>query len=221
MATTLAALIVSCRTLAGDGGSDNFKRAENVNDTEYGYPVDGTNKTFVVKNLPVVPGGFFRVVVDNTVTVAFTPTEAQGQVVFTGASPLTSVMISYFYYLFSDAIWTEFIALGLEALNFEDQSGDTIDVTLVPPGLLNALKLYAVSYFCRRVSMQTGLWFNQKLQERIDDRDNISTKFMKLAESNEKSAAAAALSFYSGAGTQFLPSFRVGGFQSRPWTPSS
>lgn len=219
MGTTLAALITSCRALAGDGLSDNFKRTENVNDTEYGYAIDGANRTFVVKNLPVVPGGFFRVVVDNAVTVAFVPTEAQGQLVFT-AAPTASCFVSYYYYLFSDTIWTEFISLALEALNFEDQAGDTTDATLVPYGLLMALKLYAVSFFCRRVAMQTGIWYNQKLQERVDDRDNISAKFVKLAESNMKAAQAAVLSFYSGSGTDTAPAFRVGGYQPRPWTPA-
>lgn len=195
-------------------------RAENVNSAEFGYAIDGSNRTFVVQNVPVVPAGFYRVVADNAVTTAFTATEAQGQLVM-NVAPTNSLYVSYYFYLFPDAVYNEFVAAGLESINYEDASlNDAGDIVNVPPGLLVALKYYVCAFFYQRVASQTGLWYNQRLQERQEDRDPISTKYAKLADSTLKKADAAREAFYKGSGSDAAPSFRVGGYQPRPWTPT-
>lgn len=194
-------------------------RAENVNDSEFGYSIDGTNKTFVVKNFPVVPGGFSRVVADNTVTTNFTPTESTGQLVMT-TPPATSLYVSYYFQLFSDAVWTEFVTFGMQQINLSGISESAAtDVPNVPEGLIAALKTYINATFCRRVAQQTGLWYNQRLQERVEDRNDISNKWLKLAESAQKLGDAQRMAYYTGSGAESSPAFRIGGFQPRPWTP--
>jgi hypothetical protein len=220
MATTLAALITSCRTIAADGPSDNFQRAENVNDAEFGFPIDGYNTTFVTKNIPVVPGGFQKVVVDNITLVptAYTVNEAIGEIVLL-VPPLTSIYVSYYFYLFADVVWTEFIVGALQLTNLS--SGVVLtDVASLPENFIPVVKAYANSYFCRRVANQTGLWYNQRLQERVEDRDNISAKWLRLAESAQKQADALLVQAYSGNASQNAPSFRIGGFQPQSYTPS-
>lgn len=219
MATTLAALITSCRTIAADGPSDNFMRAENVNDAEFGFAIDGYNATFVTKNLPIVPGGVMSVIVDNATLPpsGYTPIEAIGQITLL-TPPSTSVYVSYYFYLFPDAVWTEFVAASLQICNLS--TGDPFnDVPLIAENFLAAVKSYVSSYFCRRVAAQTGLWYNQRLQERVEDRDTISAKWLKQAESTEKQADYLLTSAYEGSGSQAAPAFAIGGFQPRPFTP--
>lgn len=218
MATTLAALLTSCRILSGDGTLDNYMRSENClqNDS----PVDGVNKTFFVNSTPIAPGGTISVRVDNSLLApsAYTVTEPVGQIVMSVA-PTTSVYVSYYYYLFPDAVWTEFAAAALEALNLSSGVPAT-DVPLVPEGLLSALKTYTSTFFCWRVAKQTGLWYNQRLQERVEDRDSISKKWQLLGDSQMKMAIEMRDQYYSGAGANFKPSMRIVEHQPLPWTPS-
>lgn len=217
MSTTLAALITSCRTLAADGPLDNFMRAENLNDAEFGFPIDGLNRSFVVKNFPIVPGGVQKVVVDNATTTAFVVIEAIGEV-DVAVAPLTSIFVSYYFYLFSDFVWTEFVTSALQICNFSSAVPIT-DVPQIGEAFLPAVKLYAGAFFARRVAAQTGLWYNQRLQERVEDRDNISSKWLRVAESNEKQALEMLNAAYRGSASDQGPSFRVGGFQPQPYTP--
>ncbi|MGH7745411.1 MAG: hypothetical protein ACREQ5_11555 [Candidatus Dormibacteria bacterium] len=196
---------------------DNFARAENLLAPD--ALINGTNTTFFVQNIPVAPGGFQRVVVDNALVTpaGYVPTEVVGQITFTVA-PTTSVFASYYYYLFADATWTEFIAGGLQLLNLST-GNPIIDVPLVPEGLLAVLKTYASAFFCYRIAKQTALWYNQRLQERVEDRDDVSKKWQALGD---KSLAAANLlrdEFYHGAGTEHAPAFAIVEHQPRVWTP--
>jgi hypothetical protein len=215
--TTLPALILSCRTLAGDGSTDNFVRGENCNNPENGNALDGLNMTFSVANFPVVPGGFQVIRVDNTVVTPTSVTEALG--IFTvPTAPQASVYATYYYYLFPDTVWTEFVVAGLEQCNISTGT-PILDTTTVPEGLLVVVKQYISYYFCQRMSMQTGLWYNQRLQERTEDRDNISRKWLALSQATLKAADAMLASYYAGSGTQDAPAFQIGGWQPRPWSP--
>jgi hypothetical protein len=219
MSTTLAALITSCRTIAADGPSDNFMRAENVNDAEFGFPIDGFNKTFVVKNFPIVPGGVQKVVVDNAVVpTAYVATETIGQITLTTA-PTTSCYISYYFYLFPDSVWIEFIVAALQLTNFSTGVPLT-DASTLSENFIPIIKAYANAYFCRRVAAQTGLWYNQRLQERVEDRDSISKKWQTQAESWQKLGDQQLVQAYTGSGSDNAPSFRIGGFQPQPYTPT-
>lgn len=217
MATTLAALLTSCRLLSGDGTMDNFARAENLLAPD--APINGTNLTFFVQNIPMVPNGFQRVVVDNSLigSGGYTPAEAVGQITF-NVAPTTSVFASYYYYLFPDATWTEFIIAGLEVLNLSTGIPAT-DIPLMPEGLLAALKTYAGAFFCYRVSKQTALWYNQRLQERVEDRDDISKKWQALGDKSLASADKMRDEYYSGAGTEHAPAFAIVEHQPTMWTP--
>ncbi len=219
MATTLAALITSCRTIAADGPSDNFARAENVNDAEFGFPIDGVNTTFVVKNLPITPSGTVKVVADNMLLqpTAYIPNESIGEITL-AVAPITSCYVSYFFFLFPDSVWTEFVAAAMQVCNFS--TGDpTDDVPLVNERFLPPIKAYTHAYFCNRVAAQTGLWYNQRLQERVEDRDNISSKWLRLGQAAEKRADILLAAAYEGSGSEVAPAFRIGGFQPQPWAP--
>lgn len=214
MATTLAALITSCRILSGDGPSDNFARSENLlnNDT----PINGTNKVFYLQNNPVPT--VTRLIVDNQLTTGYTLDTPTGTLTLTVA-PTTSAFCSYQYYLFSDAVWTEFINTGLEALNLSSGVPDT-DLATFPLGLLQALKSYVSAYFCFRIAKQTGLWYNQRLQERVEDRDSISKKWQALGDKQFDHAMKMRDDFYSGSGADRKPSFRIVQNTPLPWTPT-
>lgn len=217
--TTLPLLIASCRTIASDGALDNFMRAENLNDSEFGFPIDGVNTSFVVKNFPIVPGGIVNVIADNSLlTIAqYTPNEAIGQLNLLVA-PMTSLYVSYYFYLFPDSVWLEFVTAALQVCNFSSGYPD-VDVPGIGENFLPAVKCYINAYFCGRMAQQTGLWYNQRLQERVEDRDSISGKWLKIAESQTKQAAFLLNQAYLGSGSEFAPAFRVGGFTPRPYTP--
>ena len=215
--TTLAALITSCRILSGDGQSDNFMRAENLKSTDSGNTIDGTNTSFNVSNFPVVTGKFMAIVADNRLTTALTVNEPIGAFTLTTA-PTSSLYASYYYQLFDDVAWTEFINSSFEILAIST-GVPAIDVVNAVPGMLGVVKMYASYYFCMRVAKQTGLWYNQRLQERVDDRDAISKKWAAVADTQLKQAIIARDDFYTGSGKRHAPASAIVQHQPRPYAP--
>ena len=219
MSTTLTAVIISARLLAGDGPTDNLVRNENADNADIGNTINGVNKLFNCQNFPLVPapGGIQTVVQDGAITTAFTENDPTGQVTTTTA-PVSTLYFTYFFYLFPDATWTEFVTGALEVLNVSTGIPAT-DITLVPEGLLPAVKSYSVARFCMRVATQTGLWYNQKLQEREEDRESVSKKFLQMGQEWNKQGNAQRDGFYMGAGTQLQPAMSIVEFVPRDWTP--
>jgi hypothetical protein len=215
--TTLPELITSCRLIAGDGEVSNLARNENLKNAELGNDVNGVNTVFSVLNVPIAPGGIQMVRVDNTyVNIdTVTPNEALGM--FTLAvAPQTSVYAMYYYYLFPDAVWTEFVTSALQRLNLSS-GNPTLDVQNVPEGLLGALKIYAQAFFDTSVAQQTGLWYDQKLGERAESRDDVAKKYTTLAEKNFKQGDVARDAFYND--RILVPNLVIQQHQASPWTP--
>jgi hypothetical protein len=220
MATTLAAAITSARVLCGDSTTDNLSRNENLDNSDIGNLINGSNKTFQVVNYPIVPGGEVSVIADGTLlalTTGYTVNEPTGQFSLV-AAPSSTLYVTYYYYLMPDSVWTEFVTWAVQRLNLSTGNLST-DVGNVPEGLLSALKLYSVAAWARRIAAQTGLWYDQKLQERNESRDDISKKFLTLGVQWEKDGDNARDSYYNGAGTQLKPSFRVNQMTPRGYTP--
>lgn len=217
---TLANVILSARTLVGDGPTANLVRSENMDNADIGNVIDGQNTLFGVVNFPIVPGGLQSVIVDSsaiTSPTGFTANEALGQVQC--VQPPTATMYStYYFYLMDDTSWTEFVSSSTEWLNLS--TGDPAnDVSIIAEGLQAALKAYACSRWCMRMSAQTGLWYNQRLQERTEDRENVSKKFLQLAQEWTKQAQSLRDGFYSGSGTQMKPAMKILTMVPRQYTP--
>jgi hypothetical protein len=219
--TDLPTVIVSARILCGDSATDNLARSENLNNQDIGNTVDGNNTVFNVINYPIAPGGTQSVIADNTVLAYgtdYTVNESTGQITL-NVAPASTIYATYYYYLMPDSVWTEFVSWGVQRLNLSTGSLSS-DVPNIVEGLLSALKLYASAAFCRRIASQTGLWYNQKLQERQEDRDSISKKFLALAIQWEADGDKARDSYYNGTGAALKPSFRVVQMIPREATPS-
>ncbi len=225
--TTLAQLLASARILSGDGPSDNFARSENCSNND--GKADGTNLVFYVQNAPIAPLGVVQLMVDNTrIATPYSSAsiasinEATGTIIFnTGHAPTTSVFSNYYYYLFPDSVWNEFVLAAMEMVNFVNSSSNSLDqdVQKVPDAFFGALKMLIKYWFDMRIAEQTGTWYNQRLQERVDDRDSISRKYTELASASLKSGLIALEAAYQGSGSNAAPSFRIKQFQARPWSP--
>lgn len=218
MPTTLPQFIISCRTLVGDGPTDNAARLENLNNIDNGNNINGAQKVFNLQNFPIAPGGVFQTLSDGNAVTPSGVDELHGQVLFTIAPTLT-LQVSYYYFLFEDSAWSEFIINALQIVGLSTNN-PTQDIVVVPEGLLAACKLYAAYYFAMRVASQTGLWYNQKLQERDEARDSISGKWLKIAAAYKKDADALRADYYLGAGRQLKASFTILEHAPRPYTPS-
>lgn len=216
----LSDVILSARLSVGDGPTDNLARNESLDNNDIGNRIDGLNMVFAVVNYPIVPLGVQTVLVDGlpiALTSGYTVSEAIGELTII-IPPTTTAFVTYYYYLMPDATWTEFISSGLGRLNLSTGLL-AFDLLALPNGLLPALKDYACANWCMRLASQTGLWYNQKLQERAEDRENISRKFMQLAQEFNKQGDAIRDSFYKGSGSELRPSFRIRQMSPRPITP--
>jgi hypothetical protein len=218
VSTTLAALITSCRILSGDGYSDNIDRNENLNNPDLGGSVNSVNKVFFSSKTPIVTGGFVAVIADNVVLnlSQYTPDEAAGMLTLVTA-PVTSLFATYYYNLFSDAIWTELLTAAVQAINMSSGQGMTIDIPLLPEGILPAVKLFANGFFLQKIASQTGLWFNQKLNEREDNRDNVAKKYADMAAKTLATAQKRLEDYYQD--RILVPAFGIVEHQARTWTP--
>jgi len=217
MPTTLPQFTLSCRTMVGDGPTDNAVRLENLNNVDNGNNINGAQKIFNLQNFPITPGGVFQTVSDGTVVTPTSIDELHGQVVL-AVPPALTLQVSYYYFLFEDSTWTEFIINALQIVGLST-SNPSQDITTVAEGLLAPCKLYAAYHFAMRVASQTGLWYNQKLQERDEARDSISGKWLKIAAAYKKDADALRADFYLGAGRQLKASFAILEHAPRPYTP--
>jgi hypothetical protein len=218
----LADVILSARLSVGDGPTDNLARNESLDNNDIGNDINGTNQVFAVVNYPIVPGGTQSVIADGTVLATpagYTVNEPIGELTIVDP-PAATLYVTYYYYLLPDSTWQEFVVSGLSKLNLSTGAANVeTDLTTFPQGLIPALKAYACAGFCMRLSTQTGLWYNQRLQERDEQRDSIARKFMTLAQEFMKQGDAERNSYYSGAGTQLVPSFRIREMSPRPITP--
>ena len=215
----LADVILSARLAVGDGPTDNLARNESLDNNDIGNFIDGTSTLFSVVNFPIVPGGMQTVQKDGVTLVpaTYTVLEPIGEIQFSVA-PIGKATVTYYYYLMNDATWTTFISIAISKLN-RSTGVIAFDLTSLQQGLQPALQAYACGLWAMRISSQTGLWYNQKLQERAEDRENISRKFMVLAQEFNKQGDSARDEFYGGAGTQHKPSFRIIEMSPRPYTP--
>lgn len=218
MSTNISDVIVSARTLVGDGPTDNLARMENLNNADLGNVINGTNTVFQLKNFPIVPGGEVSFYVDGVaLSTGVSVDEATGVVVFT-AAPTISAFATYYYFLMPDSTWEECILWALQRANLSTGSPYT-DIQNVAEGLLSSIKTYAASAWSNRIAGQTGLWYNQRLQERVEDRENISSKYAKQAEMLSKDGDNQLDNYYKGAGTQFRPAVQIVLHTPKQYTP--
>lgn len=221
---TLANAILDARSLVGDGITDNLVRDENLNNSDIGNVVDGQNKLFSVTNFPLSPfasaGGVQIVVADGSVLPVnqYTVNEPLGQIT-TVTSPQLSIYGTYYFYLMNDTSWTTFMKIGIERIN-ASTGVPANDILIIPEGLLPAVYQYACGAWAQRMSSQTGLWYNQRLQERDEQRDSISSKYMRLAKQMFDNGDKARNDFYSGSGRAGKAAFMIIRHQPRTWTPS-
>lgn len=221
---TLANVILDARALVGDGLTDNLVRDENLNNSDIGNVVDGTNKIFSVTNFPVSPfassGGVQVVVADGSVlpVVQYTVNEPLGTIT-TNSSPQISIYASYYFFLMNDVSWTTFVKTGIERIN-ASTGNPLLDIQQVQEGLLPAVYQYACAAWAQRMSGQTGLWYNQRLQERDEQRDLISAKFRTLSKQMFDNGDKARDDFYKGNGSQNKAAFKIVQHPARSWTPS-
>jgi hypothetical protein len=212
----------SCRVSIGDGPTDNLARNENLNNNDLGNVINGENTVFAVTNYPIVPNGVQTVKADNVVLTnpsGYTVNEPIGEIDLV-APPVTYLFATYYYYLMPDTTWEEFILQGLEKCNLSTGTDNVaLDLLTVPEGLLLAVKQFSCAAFCYRLAGQTGLWYNQKLQEREESRAEISKKYMTLAHELAAQATTSRDDFYKGDGTQFKPALAISGRSPRPYTP--
>lgn len=223
MSTTLANFLIQARQNVGDGPTDNLARLESLNQPDSGGIINGTNVNFVFKNFPVVDpavGGLTTVYVDGVLipSSGYTLNEATGEIVF-NVAPTESAIVSYYYYLMTDTAWTNFTQDALRRINISTGVPAT-DILGVPDPLIAALSSYAGGAWARRIAGQSGLWYNQRLQERQEDRDSISKKFMQMSEALFKDGDIARDDFYKGDGAQFKPAMTIINHTPRNVTPS-
>jgi hypothetical protein len=204
---------------------DSFARSENCLNND--SPINDTNTQFYVQNAPIAPGGLIQLTVDNQlISSPYTDarvtsiTEQTGQFVLATA-PTTSVFANYYYYLFPDATWQEFVSAALEELNFYNATTQTLDdaVSAIPDVFLGAVKGLTRAWFASRIATQTGLWYNQRLQERIEDRDSISKKYADMSDRLRKSALLMRDDAYRGSGSKESPQMAITQMIPRVWTP--
>lgn len=204
----------------GDGPTDNLSRLESLNNPDEAGTgiaiINGSNTVFVTENFPIV--SVELMMVDGTViTTGYTVDDTTGTVVFVTA-PNTAAYISYYYYLMTDEAWTDFTNDGLSRMNVGTGDPDT-DVQNLPQGLVSALTSYACGLWARRIAGQSGLWYNQRLQERQEDRDSISKKYLAMSEAMMKDGDIARDDYYKGSGKQYAPSFAIVMHTPRQYTP--
>jgi hypothetical protein len=217
---TLADFILMARQSVGDGPTDNLSRLESLNNPDEAGTgvaiIDGVNKTFVTENFPVVSVDLMMVD-GSTISSGYTIDTTTGTIVF-GTAPQTSAYISYYYYLLTDQAWTDFV---IDALARMDKStgNPANDVPQLEAGLISPLSSYACGLWARRIAGQSGLWYNQRLQERQEDRDSISKKYLAMSEAMLKDGDIARDDLYKGAGMQYRPAFVIVMHPPRPFTP--
>lgn len=212
---SLSAVTLNARRLVGDGPTDNLVRHENLNNSDIGNVLDGATTMFAVVNFPIAPGGIQNVYVDGVQlnpSTDFTTYENTGQLTFS-AAPAQSAYATYYYYLIDDSGWAAFIIQGLRKLGYPD-------VSQMPESLIAALVQYAASAWAQRIASQTGLWYNQKLQIRDEQRDSVSSKYSKMSKEYALQGDALRDAYYSGQGRQLKASFRILQMQPRGWTPT-
>lgn len=225
--STLASAILSARQLVGDAPTSNLVRGEDLNNTDIGNVFDGVTTIFSLTNFPVAPaasGGGVAMVIADGIVLSPTATppdyvvnEPLGQLTL-AVPPSTSLHATYYFYLMDDSAWTEFITNGIERINASTGVPAT-DIVTVPEGLLVAVKQYAAANWAQRLAGQTGLWYNQRLQERDEQRENISRKFMQLAKQFFDNGDKARDDFYKGSGSQNKAAFTIIRMMPRDWTP--
>lgn len=219
---TLAALIVSLRSLASDTTDSNVIFGEKIGDTQ--FVVDGTNKVFRLRNVPVVgtvataasvyltrPGTSYRI------QTGFTMTDmANGILTFTAAPTANeNIYADYNYYFFSDAKYTEF--LNEAASNILQDATD--DPTTVEAGLIPAMLQYALAYFFKARASQYQNRYSSSGGEAGQSVESVAKGFTMLATAAEKRADTMREDFYKRQGQREAPSAAVTNYRIDPITP--
>lgn len=215
--TTLPSLIVSGRRLVGDAADSNLQRNESLNNPDIGNIINGTNTVFTFVNFPAV--SIVQALVDGAVVAAqYYEVDFTNGIITFDVAPVSTAYLTYYFYLMNDNDWTEFVTWALQAVGASTGNPLT-DVPSVQEVLLPAVKMYAASLWASRIANQTGLWYNQKLQEREEDREQISAKYTKMAENYSKEADSQRDEAYKGQGKQFQPAFAINQKTPRLYTP--
>lgn len=215
----LSDFILLARSFAGDGPTDNLARLESLNNPDIAGSgigiINGTNVYFVTANFPIA--SIIIVLQDGVPTDNYTNNPNTGFLKFETA-PAESAYTSYYYYLMTDAAWTNFTQDALSRIDITTNTPAT-DIQNVPSGLTSALTSYACGSWARRIAGQSGLWYNQRLQERQEERDSISKKYLTMSEAFLKDGDIARDDYYKGAGQQFRPAYAIVQHTPRQYTP--
>lgn len=221
MSMDLPTFLEDARTFVGDGPTDNLARLESLNNPDLAGSginiINGTNVLFYVENYPIA--SVVLVLVDGSPISpsGYTLDETTGLFTF-NVAPANTANVTYYYYLMDDTSWTNFVQDGLSRMKLSTNDPAS-DIENVDPGLISALTSYAAGSWARRIAGQSGLWYNKRLQERQEDRNDISNKFMKQSEAYLKDGDIARDDFYKGAGQQYKPAMAIVQHTPRPYTP--
>lgn len=220
---SLATLIASLRTLASDNTDSNVIYGEKIGDTQ--FLVDGTNRLFRLRNVPLVganagvgnvyltrPGTSYRIQTGFTITDV-----ANGIITFTVAPTANeSIYADYNYYYFSDAKYTEFLneAASNLLLNATD------DPTTVVAGLIPAMMQYALALFFKARASQYQSRYSSSGGEAGQSVESVASGYAKLAAAAEKRGDTMRQAFYENQSQNFSPGVAVANYRIDPITPS-
>lgn len=220
---TLATLITSLRILANDGPDSKTIFDEQLG-SDPAMPVDGVNVNFKVKSIPLADvaqsgtnnaiymwvsivgtGAVFRSqlrtlfkVIDPVNGIiqfiaAPNPGSAQGQ----------GVYVSYNYYWFSDAKYTEFLNEATNNLLLDAAT----DPTTVNTGLVPALLQYALASFFKARASQFMERYTSSGGQAGQSVDAVSKIYLTAAGQAEKRADTIRAAYYQRQGQRDAPAF--------------
>lgn len=212
---SLAALIVSARTLAKDTSTSNFSR-ETPNGAN-----DGSNKHFTL--------GYRNVIVANVFVTINTSYRSQSGYTFddtasgissaalltftaapaSGASPF---LVDYNYYWFTDAEYTEF-------LNDSAMKLGQTDPTLVASNMVDILLQYCLGYFWQARATQYAHRYASSGGQVGQSVQDVTKAFKALADAAFKLADGMRDMFYKRQGQREAPATATVNYGIDPMTP--
>jgi hypothetical protein len=202
MTLILADLISSIRYELNDFKTSHFQRFETPIGT-----VNGTNKTFYVRYFPlagaVINTDVFLTVDGVLLSAGYTIDVNSGTLTLTTA-PVTSIVVNYYFYVFTDPEITDWVKDGIEHCGFLYN-----DLAKVPDGLSPAVKYFALHHGCNAFARKWAEGFNWTFGQETVDKDKISAKYKTLAETYWKEAIDMRADYYKHFGARDLPAFQI------------
>lgn len=231
---TIAQLVTALRILTHDAPDDKVIFSEQLGGSDnVAFPVDGSNKIFRLKNIPLVdPAGLAGAAVYTWLTIRGTGAvqrthagfkindQANGIVEFTVApNPGTTnaadgVYFDYNYYWFSDVKYTEFLS---QAANMT-VAGVT-DATVIVEGLREAMYQYAVAYFWKARASAYGDKIESTGGDAANMPQSVTTAFLALAKEAQSRGDYLKADYYKAQGQRESPSSQDGHVNFDPITP--